>query len=188
MKRNPVLLAAGLVLLAAGLLLHAGLATAEDTAVKQMMNFGDVEDVAFAHSLWDGMQGYYEDWPMSSDFYDGTSPHGAYLRLYYNIVDIDGQPYHVIVKDNFGGQGASLEMVRETPRERLAAITVMVQMPEGYDPDNNDWFYARYDPDGMVSMKNSMALAGRVGDGTTASCIGCHAKAGGGDYIFTNDE
>ena len=149
--------------------------------------FGGDEDVAFAADVWKAMQDY-ETWRMKSGVYPGTSPHGAFLRLYYNLVDVDGKPYHVIVKDNFGGEGAKLEKVAAMPGDYLAAVTVMVQMPEGYDPENGDWFYAKYDPDGEVSVNDqSMAMAGRVGDGTTASCLGCHLKAGDGDYIFTND-
>jgi hypothetical protein len=144
-------------------------------------------DVSFAEKLWQGMMGY-RDWPMSSGYYEGKSPHGAFLRMYYNVVNVNETPYHVIVKDNFGGEGATLETVSESPDTHLMAVTVMVQREEGYDPEHNDWYYVKYDPDGKVGMKGeSMALAGRVGDGTPASCRGCHAKAGGGDYVFVND-
>jgi hypothetical protein len=72
--------------------------------------------------------------------------------------------------------------VWDDPAAYLAAITVMFKRP-GFDPDNQDWFWARYAPDGSLAMTDGgVAVAGRV-DG----CIGCHSAAGGGDYIYVND-
>ncbi len=109
--------------------------------------------------------------------------------MYYNVVNVDGRPYHVIIKDNFGGEGATLETVSASPEEFLASVTVMVQREAGYDPANNDWFWVKYGPDGAIDQNPAgMALAGRVAKGTDTGCIACHAGAGGDDYIFTNDE
>ncbi|MBD3349234.1 MAG: hypothetical protein GF400_08590 [Candidatus Eisenbacteria bacterium] len=185
MKRL-VPIALSLVLVLAGVAAHTGCATAEDEGEMEMP-FGGPEDVTFAKNLWQGMMGY-ESWKMSSDYYEGMSPHGAFLRMYYNVVNVEGAPYHVIVKDNFGGEGATLEKVAESSEDYLAAVTVMVQRHEGYDPENRNWYYVKYDADGAVSMnEESMALAGRVAKGMDSGCIACHAKAGGDDYIFTND-
>ncbi len=72
--------------------------------------------------------------------------------------------------------------VWDDPAAYLAAITVMFKRP-GFDPDNQDWFWARYAPDGSLAMtEGGVAMVGRV-DG----CIGCHSAAGGGDYIYVND-
>ncbi|MBD3366902.1 MAG: hypothetical protein GF405_01855 [Candidatus Eisenbacteria bacterium] len=153
----------------------------------QDMEFGGPEDVQFATALWEGMDGYH-GWPMASDVYEGQSPHGAFLRLYYSIVHINDTPYHVIVKDNFGGEGATMDAVSESPGDFLAAVTVMVHREPGYDPDNMNWFWVKYDADGTISTnEDEMALAGRVAKGMDSGCIACHAKAGGGDYYFTND-
>jgi len=170
-----------LVVATAALVLFPACGTGQD------MEFGGPADVEFAAGLWASMQGYH-DWPMASDVYPGASPHGSFLRLYYNIVHVDGAPYHVIVKDNFGGDGATLETVSENPADYLVAVTAMLHREPGYDPDNMDWFWVKYDADGTVS-KNDMdtALAGRVAKGMDAGCIACHANAGGGDYYFTND-
>lgn len=153
----------------------------------QDMPFGNDSDVAFAEKVWKAMDGY-QDWKMSSDYYAGTSPHGKFLRLYYNLINVDDMCYHVIVKDNYGGEGASIETVAESPDEYLAAVTIMVQRDKEYDPDNKGWFWVKYGADGGI-MKNpkGVALAGRVAKGTGSGCIACHKDARDNDYVFTND-
>ena len=153
----------------------------------QEMAFGGKEDVEFANRLWKAMKDY-QKWLMKSDFYPGASPHGQFLRLYYNMVNVNGKPYHVIVKDNFGGEGARLETVSQSPEKYLAAVTVMVQREAGYDSDNNDWFWVKYKADGTIDKNpQGMALAGRVAKGMDVGCIACHQQAEGNDYVFTND-
>jgi hypothetical protein len=130
----------------------------------------------------------YENWPMKSGYYPGQSPHGQFLRLFYNLVNVDGKPYHVIVKDNYGGEGATMETVSASPQEYLAAVTIMLQRETGYDPDNDNWFWVKYGPDGgILKNPNGMALAGRVAKGSDSGCISCHANAEDGDYLFSND-
>ncbi len=149
--------------------------------------FGGTADRRFADSLWDVMEGY-ASWPMQSPITEGGAPHGAFVRVYYNPVTIDGSTYHVIVKDNYGGEGASLESVREAPDDHLAAVTVMAQREPGYDPDNDNWFWVKYLPDGSLDTNpEGTALAGRVAKGSDTGCIACHQGAGEGDYVFTND-
>ncbi len=165
--------------------------TTADTKMmkKEMMEmpFGGEKDVAFAKALWTAMDGY-DGWIMQSEIMPGKSPHGAFVRLYYNIITIDGMAYHVVVKDNYGGEGVTLEMVKASPGDHLMAVTPMVQREVGYDPDNNDWYWVKYGPDGVVAGNDmKVAMAGRVAKGMPMGCIACHAKAGDGDYLFTND-
>lgn len=149
--------------------------------------FGGEKDVAFAQSMWSAM-GDYTEWPMHSGFYPGQSPHGSVLRMYYNVVNVDGTPYHVIVKDNYGGENATVENVSQSPQDYLAAVTIMVQMKPGYDEANNNWFYAKYMKDGSLDKNaQGMALAGRVAKGMNAGCIACHKKAKDNDFLFSND-
>ena len=72
------------------------------------------------------------------------------------------------------------------PAKHLGAITVMFRREAGYDDDNQDWFWAKFLPDGSLD-KNAMggALAGRVAKGADAGCIACHS--GVDDYVFTSD-
>ena len=58
-----------------------------------------------------------------------------------------------------------------------------------YDPEDKDWFWAKYTPAGEL-MKNpkDMALAGMVAKGNdTTGCIACHKAAPGGDFVFINN-
>ena len=177
-----VVMLAGAVI-ALGLSLGAG----SSQAMSHGQPFGSDEDVAFANKVWKAMDGYMA-WPMRSGVYEGTSPHGAFLRMYYNLVNVDGDAYHVIVKDNYGGEGATQAKVESDPGAWLAAVTIMVQREDGYDPDNDNWFWVKYKPDGTIEANaEGMAMAGRVAKGADKGCIACHAKAGGGDYLFSND-
>ena len=56
-------------------------------------------------------------------------------------------------------------------------LTAMFKMPEGYDSDNNDWWYATYDQTG-----NQAEEKGRL-----ANCITCHKKAARTDFLFSNE-
>lgn len=152
------------------------------------MAFGGSSDVSFAEKAWTAMQGY-TDWPMRSGVYPGSSPHGKFLRLYYNMIEVEGKHYHVIIKDNYGGEDATQKKISRSPDKYLAAVTIMLHREKGYDPEHMNWFYVKYAPDGGI-MENpkGIALAGRVAKGTNQGCIACHANAAGGDYLFTNDK
>ena len=150
--------------------------------------FGGDVDVAFAEALVPELENH-EAWPMTSDVTVGGSPHGAFVRLYYNTVQVSGENYHVIVKDNYGGEDATIESITADPSRFYSAMTVMIQREPGYDSENGDWFYAKYLPDGTLDVNPAgVALAGRVGKGAEAGCIPCHQAAGDGDYLFRNDE
>jgi hypothetical protein len=186
MRRGLLFAVVGAAVLALGVaLVYAGDEPAEEMEMK--MPFGGPEDVAFAEGLWAAMDGY-QSWAISSSYYNGASPHGDFIRMYYGLVTVDGKPYHVVAKDNFGGEGATLETVAESPGDYLAAVTVMVQRECGYDAENNDWYWVKYEANGTVGKNNmDMALAGRVAKGMEMGCIACHRNAGAGDYLFIND-
>jgi hypothetical protein len=199
MRQRPILVAVLVVAIAALVVVVGAQADShmggEKTGDKQMMGdkemmkmpFGGEKDVAFGKSLWKAIEGY-QDWTLQSDLHPGVSPHGQFLKIYYNIVMVDGEPYHVIVKDNFGGESVTMDMVMENPSMYLLAVTPMVQMHKGYDPEDDNWFYAKYGPDGSIAMNDmDVAMVGRVAKGMKAGCIPCHAKAGGGDFVFWND-
>ena len=125
----------------------------------------------------------YENWapaPNSKgDFYVGSSPHGAFLKMYLNRVAI-GNPAElpagsIIVKENY-----------HVDRSTLKAITVMYRS-KAYNPANGDWYWIKFNPDGTVDSTSvesgSKPMAGKV-----TSCIECHSDAEGGDYTFFNDK
>jgi hypothetical protein len=160
---------------------------AQAPMVVKEMPFGGPADIAFARQLWSAMQGY-QSWKLSSGYYAGTSPHGAFLRMYWNIIDVGGKPYSVIIKDNFGGDGATVDTVSADPAEYLVAVTVMVQREPGYDPEDGNWFWVKYAPDGAIDKTPAgVAMAGRVAKGMPTGCIACHGTAKTGDFFFSND-
>ena len=181
--------AVSLVLMAVAVVALPAWSAEEATGMKSemVMPFGGEADVAFAKALWTAIDGY-RDWPIASEYYASNAPHGAFVKIHYSVVTVDKTPYHVIVKDNFAGEGATLETVAENPADFLSWVTVMVQREAGYDRENNDWFWVNYGPDGMIRTTDTgMAMAGRVAKGMSMGCIACHANAAGSDYFFTND-
>ena len=130
---------------------------------------------------------------MQSKVIKGNTPHGAFIRMFYSIISVDGKPYHTIIKENFMGKDAegnalTPEMITKSPGKSLGALTVMIQREAGYDADNNDWFWVKYGPDGGISKNDmDMMLAGRVAKGMKAGCIACHKAAQDNDYLFVND-
>ena len=131
--------------------------------------FGPSEDDrAQADLLMQAMDGY-ESWETVDGFDEweqGTSVHGKVVRYFVNGVAYDNMaelPYgSIIVKEGY------------TRDRKLKAVTVM-QRIEGYDPDNYDWFWARYDASGALTD------AGKVG-----FCIDCHRDGTEGDFSFAN--
>jgi len=118
--------------------------------------------------------------------YDGVAPHGMMLETFYSEATVGGYTGALIVKRNYGPEGVELDQVLADPGKHLGAVTVMFQREEGYDPDNNDWFWAKYLPDGSLDKNpKGMRLAGMVAKGADVGCIACHS--GAGDYIFTTD-
>jgi cytochrome c551/c552 len=132
------------------------------------------EDEAMAVQLWEMLQeaNYEDGWATvegKGKLYRGLDPHGMLLTTYLNEdaaaamkaqagVMPDGA---VIVKENY------------TPDAELAAITVMYKNA-GYDENHNDWFWAKYGPDGTLQAA-----------GKPAGCIACHGSRRTNDYIFT---
>ena len=145
--------------------------------------FGGQEDMSRAGDLWTAMKGYrsWNSYPGLEGWQDGMSPHGKFLKYYINTVAAadpsrprDGS---IIIKENYGAKDDA----------KLGAITVMRKI-QGYDSENKDWFWVKFDPKGNV-MKNpkNMYLAGRVAKGMPKGCIACHSNADGDDFLFIND-
>ena len=151
--------------------------------------FGGEADVQYAKDLWTSMvnASYAGQDSIKSQPYTGQHPHGAILDTIEGPIKIGGKLHRVIIKRNYGGPGVSKETVANDPEKYLKAVTVMLKRP-GYDPDNKDWFWAKYLPDGSLDKNPAgMQLAGMVAKGKPAGCIACHTAAPGGDMVFTSD-
>jgi Cytochrome P460 len=151
--------------------------------------FGDKEDVQYAAKLWKALEKahFVGKHAIYSTPYTGKHPHGAILDAIDGELKVSGNIGAVIVKRNYGGDGASKQSVANDPTKYLKAVTVMYKR-KGYDPEDGDWFWTKYNPDGTLAKSpEGMQLAGRVAKGATEGCIACHRAAPGGDFVFNND-
>ncbi len=116
----------------------------------------------------------FEDWeqfPEAQGIVPSAPPHGDRTDIRINDVvstalDNFSGPLpddSIIVKKNIGGEG-----------DKVDALTVMWKVV-GFNPDNNDWFWANLSLDGQVNA------AGKV-----EGCINCHSGARGNDFVFTH--
>lgn len=151
--------------------------------------FGSEDDVGFAGKIWSALQQaqLVGTGRIVSTPYQGSHPHGAILDTIDSHIKVAGTQGPVIVKNNYGGDGVSKQAVADNPDKYLKAITVMFKRP-GYDPENKDWFWVKYAPNGSVMLNpKKMSLAGRVAKGMPQGCIACHTAAPGGDLVFNHD-
>ena len=150
--------------------------------------YGGEEDVVFSEKLWAALleAGMVGNNPKTVDPYTGTHPHGTVLETLLNAVTVDGREALVLVKRSYRG-GASLVSVLQNRSKYLYDITVMYKREDGYDEDNQNWYWAKYNPDGTLdATPNGVQLAGRIAKDRPKGCIACHKKAGGDDYLFIN--
>ena len=160
----------------------AGLAQAQDAP------FGTKTETDYAAKLWAELQtlGMVGEGMIQSFPYEGVAPHGMMLETFYTKATLDGHTGDLIVKRNYGPEGVSADEVLSDPAKHLGAYTVMFRREDGYDDDNQNWFWVKYLPDGTLDKNPSgMQLAGRVAKGADAGCIACHS--GEDDYVFTSD-
>lgn len=156
-------------------------------AIAQDAPFGTDTDADYAALLWEVMteMDLAGDDMIQSFPYDGVAPHGMMLETFYTTASVDGHSGDLIVKRNYGPEGVSAADVLASPDDHLAAVTVMFRREADYDPDNQDWFWVKYLPDGSLDKNPAgMRLAGRVAKGADQGCIACHS--GSENYLFTN--
>lgn len=102
------------------------------------------------------------------------NPHSTVSRTYAN---------EVAAKDPVNLPSGSI-LVREDydDKRKRQSVSVLYRVKD-YDKEHSNWYYLRFTETGsVVKGKDNKALAGKV-----TSCIDCHAKAGGKDYVFSND-
>lgn len=174
----------GSLALASGLVVAAASITA-DRSTAQMAPFGGDKDVAYAKELWQLME---SSRLVGADAirvrpFEGNEPHGAIQEVLATTATIKGHTGRLLVKRNHvGKKGLTVAEVYDDPTKYLAAITVMFKREKGYDSDNQNWFWAKFKPDGSLDKnpKGTM-LAGRVAKGADKGCIFCHTASGGAD-------
>tara|TARA_R110002096_G_scaffold137245_8_gene290466 strand:+ start:1655 stop:2200 length:546 start_codon:yes stop_codon:yes gene_type:complete len=152
--------------------------------------FGTPEDEAYAAEIWAYLEANSLAGPdrIHTAPYEGTDPHGMMLETFYAKGTVGGLTSDLIVKNNYGPVGVTADEVLADPATHLGAVTIMFRREAGYDPENQDWFWAKFLPDGSLDRNPAgMALAGRVAKGMDQGCIACHSGAGGNDLVFTTD-
>lgn len=160
------------------------------TALGQMAPFGNEEDVDYAAALWAAMENANMAGPdaIRTLPYQGVEPHGFVLETFFTTATIDGYAGDLVIKRNYGPAGVEVDAVMADPNKYLGSVTVMFKREAGYDAENQDWFYAKYLPDGTLDRNpKDMALAGRVAKGAPQGCIACHGSAPGGDFLYVTD-
>lgn len=104
-------------------------------------------------------------WPDESfkGFLPSGAPHSMVVKIFVNDIGLSvasrfpGEMPEgtIIAKDNYMGKTV------DDPG-MLGAVTIMYKV-KGYNPEGNDWFWAKIKPDGTVDAA-----------GKPAGCIGCH--------------
>ena len=102
------------------------------------------------------------------------NPHGSVSRTYANEVaakDPENLPFgSILVREDYDD------------KRKRQSISVLYRVKD-YDKEHGNWYYLRFTETGtMMKGQDTKPLAGKV-----ASCIACHAKAGGKDFVFAND-
>lgn len=173
-RNGQRLIAAGLITLASGQL-----------ALAQDAPFGSPKDTSDAEALWSVLE---EARLVGEDAvrvvpFEGNEPHGAIQEVVATTATVNGHTGRLLVKRNHGGKdGLTVQEVYDNPTQYLAAITVMFKREAGYDPENMDWFWTKYLPDGALDKNpKGIGLAGRVAKGMDQGCIACHTSVGGAD-------
>ncbi len=110
-------------------------------------------------------------WPEKGELYPGQEPHGAFLTTYVN------DRAHSAIAGKKGAIPARSIIVKENydADKNLDSLTVMYKVA-GYNPEDGDWFWAKYQPDGTIDL-----------EGKLAGCIECHGKMRDNDFIYTSD-
>ncbi|MFQ5858819.1 MAG: cytochrome P460 family protein [Anaerolineae bacterium] len=104
-------------------------------------------------------------WPEDSfkGYLPSGAPHSKVVKIFVNDIGLSvaskfpGEMPEgtIIAKDNYMGESV------DSPGG-LGAVTIMYKV-KGYNPEGNDWFWAKIQPDGTVDAA-----------GKPAGCIGCH--------------
>ena len=111
----------------------------------------------------------WELWPGVGEKYQGSDPHGMLLTTYLNPAAFDA----LADKEGVMPNGAIIVKENYTPEGQLAANTVMYK-ESGYNPEHNDWFWAKVLADGTVEK-----------EGMVEGCQTCHGDARDNDYVWT---
>jgi len=111
----------------------------------------------------------WKKWPKTSSYESGEEPHGVLSTTYIDI------PVFMAIARKEGVLPDNAIIIKEdySADKQLSAITAMWKV-RGFNPDGDDWFWAKYAPDGKIEA-----------EGKVDTCIACHGKNKSNDYIMT---
>ena len=154
------------------------------------VRYGFKSDVALAEALWRALCGARMAGPdrLNVHAFAGRKPHAIVQQIWAGNVMVQGRMARAVVKANHTSHGATIQSVYDHPNKYLTSYTVMFQNIAGYDPQNRDWFWVKFGPDGQIDKDtNGVAIAGRVDSPSGFGCAACHRKLGGKDLeTFTS--
>ncbi len=167
-------------------------------AAAQDAPFGAPDEVGYANQLWQQMAAARLVGPnaiQTTTYEGGTGLHTTTLVTVQGNITVNGNTGLAIVKKNFLGPDENTAATQDDVFAGTVGgpVTVMYQREAGYDPDNQDWFWAVFTPAGDVVVNPlGMNMAGRiVGAGAMPdapfNCIACHTLAPGDDMVYLHD-
>jgi hypothetical protein len=165
------------------LMLGGALALHQAGLLRAAAPFGQAEDQRYAAELWAALERNQligEDAIFAMPY--TASVHKQVLMTLGRTIEVDGHTGKVLVKKMYQGENISEEQVANNPDENLGIVAVMFQREAGYDPEHDDWFYARFDGEGKPTAPKGTPFVGRV-----PKCITCHQAAPGDDFIYSFD-
>ncbi len=118
----------------------------------------------------------YQEWAQFPDHrgtFFSVLPHGPMSQVF-----ISGEVESALTSFNGALPDGSIivkENVGTSPDVTEAALTVMWKV-QGFDPANNDWFWANMTPEGQI-----------VAEGKVQACAACPGGARENDYVFVHD-
>lgn len=110
-------------------------------------------------------------WPGIGELSESSGPHGNLITVYVSEDALSA----IENKEGVMPNGSIVVKEGYSSDEELREILVMYKV-EGFNPGNNDWFWAAYSPEGEVEAE------GKVG-----ACIACHAREADNDYLRIAD-
>ena len=129
---------------------------------------------ADGNAVWDYIQEVdyqqnWELWPGKGELYEGGEPHGALFTTYLNPNALQALQTKagamlngsIIVKENY------------SPEAVFSLVTIMYKV-NGYNPENNDWFWAKIGAGGDVQA-----------EGKLMGCQACHGGGRANDFVLT---
>lgn len=141
------------------------------------MPFGADTEVVFARKLWAAIE--------AADLVAAAKSKGTAADP---ASAVEGEVWvakrvgRVIIKVDHGHSDSGTEAVRAQADASPSAYAVMFKKPAGYDTDNKNWFWARYDARGRIDRDpGGLAMAGRIAKGRGDGCIACHRTKLGSD-------